>query len=491
MAGNYKILLVEDNMADARLVREAVAETGKGLFHITHVERMAEALTLLELDTQGFDVVLLDLSLPDEQGLSTLIRMRSATAAIPIIIMTGLNDEELAIMAVKHGAQEYLVKGQTDMDSLTRTIRYAIERFKIEEELLTAKRKAEEATAIKDKFVSLVAHDLRAPLTGLELSMKLLNMDTDPEPHPKHKAVIAQAMAATDSMIMLIEELLNISRLQTGSVTLQRRFLDGHFVAMAAIDRMSFLAEQKGIKLVNNVPEGTRLYADVNLFTEVVYNLVSNAIKFSHKNSMVTLFTPDGHKATLAVRDEGVGIAPEVLPNLFKREEKTTTPGTAGEKGTGLGLPLSHDIMATHNGAITVESEKGKGSTFYAILPVVKPKILLVDDDRIMRILFREHIAKMDVEILEAENGKDAIVQLEEHTPHIIITDIIMPVMDGFALLEYLRKNPRTKLVPVIVITIRADINDRERAFKLGADDFLVKPFVVEELIPRIRRFII
>ncbi|MEE8483874.1 MAG: hybrid sensor histidine kinase/response regulator, partial [Nitrospinota bacterium] len=217
----------------------------------------------------------------------------------------------------------------------------------------------------------------------------------------------------------------------------------------------------------------------------------SNAIKFSYKGGRITLFRPPGRRTAIAVKDTGTGISEKILPKLFMHEEKTTTTGTAGEKGTGLGLPFCHDIMTAHGGSLTVESAEGVGTTFYAELPPVRPKILFVDDEETIRYLFKESIHEYDLEIIEAENGEIAKRIIERDMPHLVITDISMPIMDGWELLESIRSNSKTAELPVIVLTSISDMESREKAFRMGANDFLAKPLVMEDLIPRVRRFVV
>ncbi|MBI5179162.1 MAG: hybrid sensor histidine kinase/response regulator [Nitrospinae bacterium] len=251
------------------------------------------------------------------------------------------------------------------------------------------------------------------------------------------------------------------------------------------------MAEKKNIAIVNTVPPGTRLYADPSLYGEVLQNLLSNAVKFTREGGTVTLFIPPGEPATLAVRDTGTGITPPLLPKLFRYEEKTSTFGTAGEPGTGLGLPLSHEIIQAHGGSIRVESAAGSGSTFYVAIPPVRPVLLIVEDEGAVRYLMKEYLREADLEIVEAENGRQALATLAEREVHLLLTDLKMPVMDGFELLEAVKKNPKTTRVPVIVITSSSDQKTRQKAFNLGADDYVTKPLNPEDLIPRVRKILI
>ena len=136
------------------------------------------------------------------------------------------------------------------------------------------------------------------------------------------------------------------------------------------ISNLSHLAKHKGIVLINNVPEEMQLYADSALLGEVIQNLASNAIKFCHRGDRVTFYQPDDRECTLAVADTGVGMSQEKIGKLFRVEEKTSTPGTAGEQGTGFGLPFSHDIIVAHGGDLFVESVEGEGSIFFVQLPI-------------------------------------------------------------------------------------------------------------------------
>lgn len=489
--GIVSILLVEDNPADANMVHDVLANSGNILFRITHVERLSEALALLELEQGRFNAILLDLTLPDEHGINSFLRINAVAPDAPVVILTGLDDEELAMKAMNQGAQDFLLKGESGMAVLPHSIRYAIERQKVESELVAARRRAEEATRLKDKFVSLMALDLQIPLNSVNTLLKIAAMDTE-EPLPVRHALILERVRETmEGMSSMMEELLSISRLQAGTISPQPRFIDAAFAAMSVMDRLAHAAAKKGIILSNDVPPRLRLYADLNLFSEVLFNVVSNAIKFSRSGGTVHIFAPRGEPGVIAVRDEGVGMDPAALGKLFKHEEKFSTDGTDGEKGTGLGMPLAHDIMRAHHGAIRAESAQGAGSVFYLSLPVVKPEILIVDDDRLTRIMLTQQMEELDIHFREANDGEEALALLEDNLPHLIFIDIMMPVMDGFELLERLRKNPKTQLIPTIVITSNSDSVMREKAFRLGADDFIAKPFAMEELIPRVRRFII
>lgn len=360
----------------------------------------------------------------------------------------------------------------------------------MEDALRKAKEEAEDSTALKDKFVSLVAHDLKSPLTSVVGLLTLMGRQLDKTLEVKHREMFAHIQKSGERMIQMIDELLDITRLQTGAIKPQPRFMDCHTAINECVASLRFLAEEKSVKLANDTPEGQRLYADPELFRHVMMNLLTNAIKFSPTGSTVGAFVPPGFKSVIAVRDQGMGICQDVMPNLFRHDIKTSTVGTAGERGTGLGLPYCSDILKAHGGSISVESEPGKGSVFLAEFPHKLPLIMLVEDEHIARVVCKSHLEKVESEIIEAINGQFALDFLETRIPDLIILDLFMPEMGGFEVLEKLRSAPKWKNIPVIVVTADASVKTREKAFRMGADDFVTKPVNPVDFIPRVRRFL-
>jgi len=237
------------------------------------------------------------------------------------------------------------------------------------QQLRSAKEQAEQANELKDKFISLVAHDLRSPWSGILSALEFISTDDENPLHEEHLEIVQRLIQIGKSSVQMIGDVLNVSRLKTGKIAVKPEQVDGRQVIINVLNHLNYLARQKGVELVNDVPEETWLFADPTLYVEVVQNLTSNAIKFCRKGDQVRFYIPENRSTVIAVSDTGVGIPEENLPKLFKIEEKTSTTGTAGEKGTGFGLPFSQDIMHAHNGQITVESVLGTGTTFFVELP--------------------------------------------------------------------------------------------------------------------------
>ena len=369
-------------------------------------------------------------------------------------------------------------------------IRNIQERKEAQKKLQTAKEKAEEATRLKDKFVSLVAHDLRSPLSSMVGLLEYIVEDETTPLHKDHQDAMESVVTSGRSLIQLIEQILNIGRLRMGKITLEKSFLDAHFLTQEILQRLQHLCTKKGVRFVNRIPTSTRLFADPTLFGEVMQNLFSNAIKFSQPGGTIEVFQSGETETNLSVQDRGIGIPEETLPHLFNIAEKVSTPGTSGERGTGFGLPLSFDIMQAHGGTITVKSTQSQGSTFTVHLPLVTPKVLIVEDEQPSRTFIIQTLRPLNVEVMEAEHGRMALQLLEGNLPHLIISDIFMPGMDGFEMLEALKSNPRTSAIPVILVTGDKAIATRDQAFRLGAVDFSVKPIVVHDFLPRVRHFL-
>ena len=378
---------------------------------------------------------------------------------------------------------------QGNITHFVSTGRDITERKRAEMELRMAKEQAEEATKLKDKFVSLVSHDLKSPLSTMMGFIKLIKADYAGTMDGEGQNMLDVILESGQRMNSIIEELLSISMLKTGKILPKLKFFDAYYVAIKTIMAVEYNAKVKGINLVNNVPGKTRIYADPMLFEQVLQNLVSNALKFSHTGGSVTISVPAGRPTTIAVSDTGVGMDKGKIDNIFHYDVQTTTPGTSGEIGTGLGLPLSHDIMLAHNGALTLDSTPGEGTTFYATLPHICPLVLLVEDDPFFVKIAHQLLSPIDIEVMHANNGVEALERLKARTPHLIITDLNMPEMDGFELIRRLKADNKHSEIPVIVFTV-AEQEERERVFQLGVNDFVSKTTAKEELIPRVRRIV-
>lgn len=366
--------------------------------------------------------------------------------------------------------------------------------YKVEQrtlELKKAKEKAENANQLKDKFISLISHDLKSPISGvvylLDMMTKKEFQEEDEEKDKTFEYINNCKLVLSDSLNML-EQLLNINRLKTGKLKLIYRFSNLNQLIQKVVDETNNIAKEKNIKISNNTPNQFISTLDPDLIEQVVLNLITNAIKFSEPNDIITVsLFDDGDYFTIVIHDNGVGIDESDIPYLFSPEVKTSKIGTAGEKGTGLGLPLCKDMVEAHKGEINVQSKKGDGTTFFIHIPKYKYIVLVAEDNQEVFDKIYSSLNSKDFLILHAGNGEEALYSLFNIKPHLILTDIQMPIMDGFQLLEELKSNPDWEPIPVIVMSSGATGKDfgplQKSVLEKGANSFIPKPFQKEELV--------
>ncbi len=239
-----------------------------------------------------------------------------------------------------------------------------------ENRLIESEAKLKELNATKDKFFSLIAHDLKSPLGSLRTISELLSDSYNEFTEEERIDFLALIKESSRTVYSLLENLLEWSRSQRGVLPFNPTEADIHAIVNDTISTVAVAAERKGVKIENNLQPGTSLKVDVNMLKTILRNLLSNSIKFSMAGGRVSIFSEIiGGFMQIKVKDTGIGMAEETLDRLFKIEENVSTPGTSSETGTGLGLILCREFAEKHGGRIHAESEPGKGSTFIISLP--------------------------------------------------------------------------------------------------------------------------
>ncbi len=351
---------------------------------------------------------------------------------------------------------------------------------KAEEELKKSANELKELNEAKDKFISIISHDLRTPFSSiLGFTDFLLNeKDLSPE---KQRQYIEFIQESAKSMLNLVNALLDWTRLQTGRIKFEPQKINAKLLIDKTVQILSGAALQKNIQLISEVENDIFIHADENLMIQALSNLISNSIKFTKSGGKIVISARADvvkRNVQFVVEDNGIGIKKEDLPKLFKVDSKFTTTGTAGEKGSGLGLNLVHEIIQKHGGEIRVESEYGKGTKFIFTIPVSSTSILLVDDIRYDRILYSKLITSLisGYSILEAENGKQALDIIKQHSPALVITDHKMPVMSGYDLVKQLLISDLKFRPPVIVLSSDINKSIEEEYKSLGIEFIFQKP---------------
>ncbi len=371
-----RILLVEDSAIAARLIslliKEGMPDENYDLHSATN---LTDAIRITK--SENIQIVLLDLGLPESQGLQTFKTFFAIYPYIPVIVLTGNEDKSLALKAVREGAQDYLVKGEVYSSLLARSIYYAMERGRLQYEKMLNQEKLrkyseelEVLNATKDKFFSIIAHDLKSPFNSFLGITEILAEDIDIMDRTQIKDFVMDMNRSAQNQFKLLENLLAWAQVQRGVMQFTPVDIDFHALVSEVFALYSDNAAAKKIKLGNESEPGKIILADHNMLHLLLRNLVYNAIKFTPEGGEIRVGVNELPQfQEIFVADSGVGINPKSIEGLFRIDKQSTTLGTNREKGTGLGLVLCKDMIEKNGGQIRVESELGKGTTFYFTIP--------------------------------------------------------------------------------------------------------------------------
>jgi signal transduction histidine kinase len=382
LADTIKVLLIEDNLAEARFLQELMNETKLLQLSLVHVKRLAEGLDRLQ--QEDFDAILLDLTLPDSEGLASLAPIVRLAPHLPIVVLTNTNDDRLAIEAVRQGAQDFLVKRHVNLDLLVRSLCYAIERKQATAQLQQVNQtlamrvqertaelvKAKELNQLQSEFVSMISHDFRNPMNIILLSAGLLQHSQDKLSKEQQFSYFQLIRSALKDMDRLLTEVLLLGRADSGKLQCQLAPLDlkqfCHQLS-ESIEVSTDRTHQIVFSTQGQIGEGLW---DKNLLQHIFSNLLTNAIKYSPEETTVEFELIGGEeKVIFRIGDRGIGIPPEAKAQLFHPFYRAPNVDTI--PGTGLGLAIASKCVEACQGQISVESQVGVGTTFTVTLPVI------------------------------------------------------------------------------------------------------------------------
>ncbi len=371
-------------------------------------------------------------------------------------------------------------------------------------ELALARREAESANRAKDTFLAMLGHELRNPLAPIVTTLHIMSLRGQGTME-QERAVITRQV---DHMVRLVDDLLDVSRVARGKIELRKEPVELADVVAKAIETAGPLIEERRHNLVLDIPAtGLMIDADAGRLTQVVSNLLTNAAKYTQIAGTIRVnATRSDHDVVLRVIDNGVGIAPEMLPRVFEMFTQAEQSSARAQGGLGLGLTIARALAERHRGELSVESAGlGKGSTFIlrvpaaqgalihketptvAMLPVrapdaASPRILIVDDNEDAANGLAQVLALRGYPTSVAYDGPSALKLAEDFAPDIALLDIGLPVMDGHELARRLRKNRTSANVKLIAVTGYGQKVDRERSRKAGFHAHLVKPVNLDAL---------
>lgn len=336
-----------------------------------------------------------------------------------------------------------------------------------------------ELDTLKDEFISTVSHELRTPLTSIRGALGLLSSGVIGDVDAKALNLLRIAVTNTDRLIRLINDILDLERMQSGRAPLQIRRCSLHDLAQQAIETMTPMADANTVHLslepftVAQAASSEALFfdGDADRILQVLTNLLSNAIKFSPPVSTVHVHTEaTSDSILLKVIDEGRGIPPDKLDSIFDRFQQVEPADARQKGGTGLGLAICRSIIQQHSGSIWAQRNLGPGTTLYVMLPrtsratdmavsaALPPRgegaILICDDDPGIRTVVSEHLTRQGYTVIEAISGEQALVLASERHVEAILLDLYMPGLSGWETLQRLRNNPATANIPVVVLSV-------------------------------------
>lgn len=365
-----QILLVEDSAGDARLLREMFKTEKPDSFQLTHVLRIADAEA--HLAKARADIILLDMGLPDGHGIETVRRAHAMAPGVPVIVLTGLDDERLAVEAMKEGAQDYLIKGQIESRALPRTLRHAMERQRMQTESDLARTYQ---MRFKDEFLSHVSHELRSPLNAIYQFVTILLDKLAGELNPQQSVDLDIVLRNVKQLQSMINDLFEVTGSQTGKLIIDLQPVSLPDAVADTLNTLQWAADGKGIKLTSDIDSALPpVYADPTRIRQILIILVENAIKFTPANGAVNILArrleQDPDLLLLEISDSGCGISPDSIERIFERLFQEPNPVFATGKGLGLGLYICKDLVVRQGGHIWAKSALGQGTVFSVTLPI-------------------------------------------------------------------------------------------------------------------------
>ena len=468
---------------------------------IDQSKRVAEAETKFRLGEKNREFTLLE---KENELQKTRERFNQVTVIVLVIVLLFILFTSLAL------ARAY-------RKSRAKSNLLAMQKTEIEKANLLITEQTDKLLMVdkmKSRFFANISHELRTPVT---LISGMLEFMAETQTSPKEKERVGVALGNSRKLNAIVEEMLDLTRAEAGRIILKKKTHRLQPLLSRIANMFGSLLERNQIRLILDLAsEPIHVELDEKYFEKIINNLIYNAIKFTPAGGWIrihTVFSSDRERVDIQISDSGSGIAEEDLPYIFDRFYQTTSGAQANDsKGTGIGLSLVKEFTELHGGGVFVSSQLQKGSVFSVWFPVVQhdvkesndqdaepefswmsfdrpPVILLVEDHEEMRNYIGDVLGSR-FKIAQASNGVEALQWLETHEADLIISDVMMPVMDGYTFLTSVKNDPGKKHIPVIMLTARAAEEDKLHGLSMGVDDYIVKPFNTTELRIRVQNLL-
>ncbi len=537
MSEKHTLLIIDDIVDNLMLLGEAMSAEYKIKVGTSGVQ----GLELAAQDPKP-DLILLDIMMPGIDGYEVCRRLKndSQTQHIPVIFLSALDTESDELQGLDAGAVDFITK-PFKLDVVRARINTQLELLRMRRQLQTARLKAEAASQSKSVFLANMSHEIRTPMSAI---MGMTDLALEKVLDQQQQRYLETVKLSADALLALINDILDFSKIEAGQMELDEHPFILADTVEAAMRTVSILSKEKGLEIqleiASDVPPAVA--GDSLRFRQIILNLLSNAIKFSEKGIIHISVTMkksgiESNTLQISVMDQGIGIESDKINSVFSAFSQADSSVSRKFGGTGLGLAICRQLCELMDGTISVESELGKGTTFFftiifgtASLDNVKKKehmhpdrikiqpvrILLVEDNVANRFLIRVVLEKFNHKVVEAVDGIEALnVLLEEDPFDLILSDVQMPKLDGYSLtkairaceegreldlnlahtldndlVSKLRQRLHGKHRLVISMTANAMSGDKEKCFTAGMDDYLTKPLNQEELAITLKRWL-
>jgi signal transduction histidine kinase/DNA-binding NarL/FixJ family response regulator len=410
---------------------------------------------------------------------------------------------------------ENLKQSRKTIDNQTRTLEKKVEQRT--KEYQEAARKALVADSAKSEFLANMSHEIRTPMNAIMGFSEILKEQLS---EPKHLEYIDTIITSGETLLGLINDILDLSKIEADKMEFQYRPVDPHALFGDIAKIFAVKIKNKGLKLITDIDDKlpASLLLDEVRMRQILFNLVGNAVKFTVEGyidlKVKGVFYPDRSKIDLifSVKDTGIGISEEDKKIVFDAFQQSRGQSIKKYGGTGLGLAITRKLVELMNGEISVDSIVGKGSIFkikikevsvatvgpdieerkssYEDISFINQKVLVVDDIESNRLLLNEILSIYRLNVLDAKNGKEAINIARSKNPDIILMDLRMPVMDGYEAIRILKGDSKLKIIPVIVLTASAMKTSEEDIKKINCDGYVRKPISRPELLAELKKYL-
>lgn len=523
-----KVLIVDDRVKNIIVLEEMLSDLDIELVRATSGQEAVEKAGKTE-----FALMLMDVRMPGMDGFETVEKIRKdpLNELIPIIYITAFyNEDYYRVKGIKTGAVDFITKpiipdiliGKVTVFMKLFRQRKNLEeeiiwRERIEKDLKKAKELAEDATRAKQKFLSTMSHEIRTPLNAIINTVSMLREE---EPREEQLESLDILKFSADNLLQIVNDILDYSKIDAGRIEFEKVEFELRKLMTGVKHSFDFEVNRRNLSMEVRIDEEIPpvVLGDSIRLTQILINLVGNAVKFTQKGSITIEAKPlrknNGQiDIEFFITDTGIGIPEDKIGIIFESFTQASSSTTRKYGGTGLGLAITQKLVELQGGELKVKSKEGKGSTFSFSLPFLVSdktiveddaheksafhslkglRVLVVEDNLVNQKIVSKYLAKWEIKFEVAENGKVAVDLVTKNRYDVVLMDLHMPEMSGYEATLKIRamNDDYYRDLPIIALTASVFLEDREKIFQFGMSGFITKPFNPKELFWTISPFL-